>query len=222
MKDKVNKNIHSATSSHISTIGMTTNSSGYTRSNKIVVIGPCEAEVIGTIALLQHDGFQVCQGKGVKLDAGDLLIVTLSTVPLLGWWRHLEYLHILKRKGKYQMLAIIPTDLKEIMLRQSICPIIEGGETLAQLHNALLVAAETWKKGSLPRINRRKNTPDRKLTAGQARAIYKLLEGEYIDSKTQYSQRYLALERLGFSGTAQFSLFTAGIGNVIQRHNFIF
>lgn len=77
-------------------------------------------------------------------------------------------------------------------------------------------------KGILPRINRGKSTPDRKLTAGQARAIYKLLEGKYIDSKTQYSQRYLALERLGFSGTAQFSLFTAGIGNVIQRQNFIF
>ncbi|SUG51698.1 Uncharacterised protein [Salmonella enterica subsp. arizonae] len=66
MKDKVNKNIHSATSSHISTIGMTANCSGYTRSNKIVVIGPCEAEVIGIIALLQHDGFQVCQGKGLS------------------------------------------------------------------------------------------------------------------------------------------------------------
>ncbi|ECI0840128.1 hypothetical protein POJ30_004363 [Salmonella enterica] len=222
MKVKANKNIHSATSSHILKVGLTANSTGHTRSNKIVVVGPSEAEVTGIIALLQHDGFQVCQGKGVKLDADDLLIVTLSTVPLLGWWRHLEYLHMLKRKGKYQMLAIIPTALKEIMLRQSICPIIEGGGTLAQLHNALLAAAETWKKGILPRINRGKSTPDRKLTAGQARAIYKLLEGKYIDSKTQYSQRYLALERLGFSGTAQFSLFTAGIGNVIQRQNFIF
>ncbi|SUG21982.1 Uncharacterised protein [Salmonella enterica subsp. arizonae] len=198
MKDKVNKNIHSATSSHISTIGMTANCSGYTRSNKIVVIGPCEAEVIGIIALLQHDGFQVCQGKGVKLDAGDLLIVTLSTVPLLGWWRHLEYLHILKRKGKYQMLAIIPTDLKEIMLRQSICPIIEGGETLAQLHNALLVAAETWKKGSLPRINRRKNTPDRKLTAGQAVQYIIFLKGNISTVKLNIANVILPLNVLAF------------------------
>lgn len=177
---------------------------------KIVVTGPCEFEVLGIISLLHRQGFNVCNSNEMTADSGDLLIFALSAMPILGYWKHIEYLQKICHNGTYRVVAIIPSALKDVVVRKAICPVVQGDGKISTLSNELQATVDTWIKDSTVWKYSRKDSLKKTLSTGAIQAVQNLLSGKPVYRKTHYYYRHQAMSKLGFANKLQFLVFNAG------------
>ncbi|EGO3302135.1 hypothetical protein L6W60_004299 [Salmonella enterica] len=180
--------------------------SGTLPQPKIVVTGPCHAEVQGIVSLLRQGGFRVSGDRNAVVAEDDLLIVALSACPELGWWKEQMRLRRLRRAGHYRMVALVPGSLEKVVSRQGICPVVAGDASVPVLWRRLSAEVRAWREGRPVYEMARAGL----LPVRQERALAALLSGRVVIKKVQYSHRYLGLTRLGFYSGPQYQRYHSG------------
>ncbi|EDX9716473.1 hypothetical protein F9N64_19735 [Salmonella enterica] len=174
----------------------------------IVITGFCEYESLGIRLLLEAEEYAVHELTKMKPGRDDLLIVGLSALPELGWWRWLDLLGKSKDLYRCRIIAVVPGTLKQALsvLISGDREVIAGDESLSVFRHRLISAISRWQGAQQVREN--KVSP---LSVSMIDALYTVIVGGDLNiSKAQYTCRYQALSRLKFSGTMQFRRFMAG------------
>lgn len=176
----------------------------------IVIAGGCEYEKFGIRTLLEAEGYVVHWLTEMQPSREDLLIMGLSALPDLGWWRWLDLLENMKDMYRCRIIVIVPRTLKQALsvLISGDREVIAGDEQFSIFRYRLVSAVCRWQGAQLVRDDK----VGRSLSSKMIDALYTVIitDADISISKSQYTYRYLALRRLRFSSTMQFRRFMAG------------
>lgn len=183
---------------------------------KVVVIGRDGFEVTGIAHMLHQAGVRVCRGCNMTSGPGDLLVVAVSSTTLLGWWRNIAMLQTLRNAGAYQMVAVVPPYMVDVVSRLQICHCINGKGGLERVRATLLNVVRDWEFSNKATVARRKcgHNPRYNTCYISHRRLCSmenvLTEHDVRLTKSQYSNRYHALSLLGFDSVTLFRVVAAG------------
>lgn len=175
------------------------------RRQNIILTGPCAYEVSGVKALMEAEGYPVSALAEKVPASGDVLIVALSSMPVLGWWKHQRMLDELVHNVACRVVLLVPDALREAVSGMINALVLSGDVALSVFIRELQVVVRPWaQKERGPYRTRRILSPK------MLGALDRIATGNIADNKTEYSHCHLALHRLNFRSVAQFRQFIAG------------
>lgn len=174
-------------------------------AGNIIVTGLCEFEVLGIRALLEAQGCVVRSLTGTTPARDDLLIVALSSMPSLGWGKHLVMLDALSDRMPCRMTVLVPDGLCGVVSGLVNVSVRPGDAALPVVADGLQSVIRMWRQGV-----DREGVSRRHLTPKMQGALNRVVVGRVANSKTEYTHRHLAMGRLSFRSVRQFRAFIAG------------
>lgn len=181
----------------------------------IIITGTCEVEVLGVFSLFESMGIPTTQLRDAQPEPGDLLIVSMSAEPLLGWAKYLPSLLAMKLWWRCSIVVLVPNKLASIRLLDSIGSIVSGGYSLAWTRNALMYLVAKWRQGEPLPVGDIHRFSDLPLLSIEVVAYFfaqtlPVKRGGGL-SKTEYGRRNRAMVSMGFCYRHQLELFMVGV-----------
>lgn len=152
---------------------------------KILLTGTCWFELTGLLYLLssqEFDIYRVPQGYRCAPDCWDLIIVALSTEPVVGWGRYITWIRELREQMSGKMLVLVPQRLKSLRILHNVCPVFSGEVNLPVLRSYIHTVLN----------NRKVPSGKFRVTEGQRQALTRLsTKGRDVPLDLQGSERRL-------------------------------
>lgn len=167
---------------------------------RILVTGPCDAEVSGLVTMLYQTGYPAFPSTYTQPHSADLVVVALSAVPAVGWGRWLTLLHILRLQGSYRIVTVVPACYLRVVSVLQGCPAVNGQASLPELYRQLRLEILQWRRNAP--VSQKKCPP---LSGDDIRMLSSCLRAKDCG----YNTRYYLMSRMGFSRMRDLMLFVA-------------
>ncbi|HFW4810565.1 TPA: hypothetical protein ACIAFB_005658, partial [Escherichia coli] len=94
----------------------------------ILLFGMCEYELIGLYHVLKAGGYNVVNATidNYQEDVYDLLIVALSSVPVIGWGKYFGLLHTFSCDFRGRIILLVPEKIGSLSIFPGIDKITTG------------------------------------------------------------------------------------------------
>ncbi|EBT5667979.1 hypothetical protein CL314_23545 [Salmonella enterica] len=162
-------------------------------------------EVSGVKALLESKGYSASSLSERVPASGDVLIVALSSMPVLGWWKYQRMLDELVHDVACRVVLLVPDELRDAVSGMINAIVLSGDVALSVFIRELQVVIRSWTQREDGQYKTR-----RLLSSKMLEALELIATGSIADNKTEYCHRHLALYRLNFRSVTQFRQFIAG------------
>ncbi|PNC07592.1 hypothetical protein CK477_22235 [Enterobacter cloacae] len=112
------------------------------KEKRVYLLGDCQYEMIGVSHILRGLKFTpillTTEVKGEDIMDAGLIILSLSSAPLLGWGKYIDLIKKIKAISESAIIiAIVPSIFKELSLLKPICHVIDGENPLDVINKDL-------------------------------------------------------------------------------------